>query len=178
MAVNSFILRAYLPLSLAFLGGDTEGPNRLLAKARRKLKTSLSRDRLDGDLKIQRGCQSLALVLPEHVLFLTEGNQLTPAGFVLLQRVGTFLKTSPFSEIRIVRPVDQSVMTGSPPGQVFQELAISKARATAIVQQLQAAGVDVQKLSAEWGAHVQPVVAKVTPLGRQKNHRLEIVLQR
>ena len=73
--------------------------NRLLTKAQRTLKTSLSRDvrdMADGDLSIQRGYESLALSCRNRCRSGTEGDALTPAGFTLAQQLGAFLKAAPF----------------------------------------------------------------------------------
>ena len=103
----------------------------------------------DGAYRIERGNELLALVVPEQVLFQTEGDELTPTGLLLARQLGTFLNAWSFDEIRVVGPVDLSVIVGSLAGQFLQKLAASRSRAMAVVRSLQESGVDAAKLSAD-----------------------------
>jgi hypothetical protein len=93
------------------------------------------------------------------------------------QQLGTFFMTASFGEIRVVGPIDWAGMPGNVPGRCAQELAISRAWATAPVLQLQENGGKAAKLSAEWYGHIQPVVTRVDQIGRQTIYRQEIVLE-
>jgi hypothetical protein len=93
------------------------------------------------------------------------------------QQLGTFFMTASFGEIRVVRPIDWAGTSGNSPGRCAQELALSRAWATAPVLQLQENGVEAAKLSAEGYGHIQPVVTRVAEIGRQTIYRLEIVLE-
>lgn len=131
----------------------------------------------DGAYRIERGNEVLALVVPERVLFQTEGDELTSTGLLLTRQLGAFLKAASFDEIHVVGPVDPSVIAGSLAGQFLQKLAASRSRAMAIVRSLQESGVDAAKLSAEWYGHMTSVATKAAQISRQENHRLEIIIE-
>ena len=163
-----------------------DSPREQLLKAQQELETMVKMTIADGAYRIVLRYKLLALIVPERVLFLTDGNKLTPEGLLLVQQLGAFLKTAPFGTIRIVGHDDQRVMRGSSKHSVQQQdvsntgtkdLMRAKARATAIAQGLEEHGVDTTKLSPEWYANLRLIGADEPDVGYQSNRRVEIILE-
>lgn len=100
-----------------------------------------------------------------------------PAGQAALQEIGEILKTVSDKQIRIEGHTDRMPIGPSLKGQYADNLALSKARAHAIVRYLaEEGGVDQANLLVAGHGDTKPVASNSTEEGRKQNRRIEIVL--
>jgi chemotaxis protein MotB len=114
-------------------------------------------------------------LLTDKVLFDTGQATLKPQSHSVLGRIAALLHA------RFQGPIQVEGYTDNVPihsGQFPSNWELSTARATSVVRYLIGQGVVDQNLSAAGYADLHPVAANGTDLGRSRNRRVEIVLQR
>ena len=109
------------------------------------------------------------MVLPD-LDFATGSTELGAGPFASLARLADFLKAQPGMRVALVGHTDTV-------GGLEPNIAISRARARSVRQRLiEALGVDPARLDAEGMGYLSPIASNLTPEGRDRNRRVEVVL--
>lgn len=121
----------------------------------------------DSDLMAQ--LQANGHVQIVGVDFETGGSQLAGASAPALDQIAEMLKQNKGFDIEIVGHSDNQ-------GSQNANIALSRNRATSVLEALVARGVERKRMEA-WGVgYIAPLVSNATPEGRARNRRVEIVL--
>ncbi|NNM61801.1 MAG: DUF4892 domain-containing protein [Steroidobacteraceae bacterium] len=102
--------------------------------------------------------------------FATDSAQLTAESASTLARMVAFMNAKPTLKVYIVGNTDDN-------GTLAHNLALSRARAQAVVEALVARGIPAARMAAEGIASFSPVTSNHTAMGRAKNRRVELVEQ-
>src|SRR4051794_39121003 len=115
-------------------------------------------------------------LLTDDVLFDSGDARLKPGSYQLLTEIGQLLR----SEVK--RPTVVEGHTDSVPisggGLYPSNWELSTARATSVVRYLIDHGAHAGRLSAAGYAYTKPIASNTTEIGRHRNRRVEIVVQR
>ena len=103
------------------------------------------------------------------LVFASGKGALEPGDYPSLQEVADFLKATPKARIALVGHTDAS-------GSLAANIAVSKARASAVRQALIALGADGDRIEAEGVGYLSPRASNQTPEGRAQNRRVEVLL--
>jgi outer membrane protein OmpA-like peptidoglycan-associated protein len=87
-----------------------------------------------------------------------------------LQEVAKMLRANPSVKVWVVGHTDNV-------GTADSNVALSNARAAAVVQALVAAGIDARRLTPHGDGPFAPVASNTTEEGRARNRRVELVAQ-
>ena len=126
-----------------------------------------------GEVTIAEMDQGLARdghVALRGIHFATDSAQITTESDSALARMAAFMKAKPALNVYIVGNTDDN-------GTLAHNLALSRARAQAVVEALVARGIPVARMAAEGIASFSPVASNHTATGRAKNRRVELVAQ-
>lgn len=138
-------------------------------RASRVLKHSVWRHKVDARVLKNR----MILRLPDTVLFDPGQAVLKQQDLSMLRRMAKLLAASP-GEVRVEGHTDTSPLPASSP---FQDpWSLSLARAASVLHVLEAEGVSRKRLSLAGYGPSRPISTEVTPFGRRKNRRVDIVL--
>ncbi|MBN8572386.1 MAG: flagellar motor protein MotB [Candidatus Kapaibacterium sp.] len=138
------------------------------------IKKSFEKFISNGTLTLERTPKGLALRLPEMLLFRSGSADLQPVGLILLDTLASL-----FQGVRkqfIIEghtdsmPIKRNYMYPS-------NLHLSSARALNVGYYLIQRGIDKSLCSAQAYGESQPLVPNNTEQGRQKNRRVEIILE-
>ncbi|HEX4672777.1 MAG TPA: OmpA family protein, partial [Solirubrobacteraceae bacterium] len=114
-------------------------------------------------------------VLTDQLLFASGQATLRTAGFPLLNEVAQLLNVDKSHPITVEGHTDNVPISSS---QYPSNWELSTDRATTVVRYLIAKGVNRERLGAVGYADLHPLASNATAVGRAKNRRVEIVLQR
>ena len=113
-------------------------------------------------------------VLTDKVLFDSGSAQLRPGADTLLDALARLLKTTVRNPIQVEGNTDNVPVSGQFP----TNWELSTARASAVVRDLIADGVNPDRLSATGYADRHPIATNATDAGRRRNRRVELVVIR
>jgi chemotaxis protein MotB len=139
-----------------------------------QLKTEVS----EGQIAIQQYEDKLTLNVAEKIFFDSGSAALKPGGREVLRKVGNILKGLTGKVIRVEGHTDNVPIAPTLRATYPTNWELSAARATTVVRFLQEfAGVPPQMLVAAAYGEYRPIAPNDTPANKQKNRRIEIVLQ-
>ena len=104
------------------------------------------------------------------IFFDTAKSELKPESQAAIQEVVKMLKGSPAMKVWVVGHTDNV-------GTAEANVALSNARAAAVVKALVAAGIEARRLTPHGDGPFAPVAANTTEDGRARNRRVELVAQ-
>jgi outer membrane protein OmpA-like peptidoglycan-associated protein len=134
-------------------------------------------DRQEAELRQQLGANvglvntgdRLVVTMPQDILFAVDSATLTGALQNDLRTVAASLNRYPNTTVNVVGHTDST-------GSASYNQALSERRASAVAAVLVGAGVAPQRVRAIGRGEDQPVASNLTPEGRQKNRRVEIII--
>jgi chemotaxis protein MotB len=121
----------------------------------------------------QRGL--VVRVLTDKLLFDSGSATLQPAGLPLLDEIGRLLNVDQKHPITVEGNTDNQPIESS---QFPSNWELSTDRASTVVRDLIAHGINEQRLSAAGYADLHPLASNATATGRARNRRVDIVLDR
>lgn len=124
----------------------------------------------------QRADGSTVIQLPEVILFDSGSAQLNSQSVAVLEDVAQAIESFEQYNIRVIGHSD-SLPVVSIRDIYPTNWELSSARASAAVRRLTELGIDPQRLSATGVADTQPQVAENDDASRQRNRRIEIILE-
>ncbi|MGB4787980.1 MAG: OmpA family protein [Lentibacter algarum] len=102
--------------------------------------------------------------------FETGSSDLGQGAFASLEALATYLRANPTRKVALVGHTDTV-------GSLSGNIALSKRRATSVMQRLASAhGIPAAQMEAEGMGYLSPVVSNLTDKGREANRRVEVVL--
>ena len=138
------------------------------------LAQSLKSEIQAGKIELSELKGKMTVKLKDKVLFSSGSAKLGKEGEAALEKVADTLKAVKGRMIRVEGHTDSDPVPADGPFASNWELSV--ARAMAVVNYLQAQGVDPMKLSAAGYGQYQPIAANDSPEHRSRNRRIEIVL--
>jgi len=143
-----------------------------------QLMGQLQKEVSEGQIAIQQYEDKLTLNVAEKIFFDSGSAELKPGGKEVLSKVGRIVKGLSDKVIRVEGHTD-NVPIAKPLQPTYPtNWELSAARATTVVRFLQEfAGVPPEMLVAAAFGEYRPLAPNDTPANRQKNRRIEIVLQ-
>jgi chemotaxis protein MotB len=143
-----------------------------------QLMSELQKEVSEGQIAIQQFEDKLTLNVAEKIFFDSGSAELKPRGEAVLVKVGHIVKGLTDKVIRVEGHTDNVPISKSLQATYPTNWELSAARATTVVRFLQEfAGVPPKMLAAAAFGEYRPIVPNDTPANRQKNRRIEIVLQ-
>jgi chemotaxis protein MotB len=137
----------------------------------------LEREIADGQIQVERMRGQLRVDMVDEILFDSGEAALSPAGREVLQKLASVLAGSD-RQIRVQGHTDDVPIAGRLAQTYPTNWELSAARAVNVVRFLQdGANLDPTHLSASALSQYRPRVANDGPEGRQKNRRIEILLE-
>lgn len=152
-----------------------------LERARKELSDALGTQISSGDVLIQERKGELVIDVSDRLLFDSGETEINDAGKTLLREVAkTMRRLSPAQVFRVGGHTDtQRIVTPKLAERYPTNWELSTARASNVVRFLQEDGrVPGNQLIAAGFSQYRPVSTNQSDAGRQKNRRIEIVLQR
>jgi chemotaxis protein MotB len=138
----------------------------------------LQKEVSEGQIAIQRYEDKLTLNVAEKIFFDSGSAELKPTGKEVLRKVGNILKGLTDKVIRVEGHTDNVPIAPSLRAIYPTNWELSAARALTVVRFLQEfTGVPPQMLVVAAYGEYRPIALNDTPANRQKNRRIEIVLQ-
>ena len=119
---------------------------------------------------LKKGLEAEGKVALYGLTFDTGKATIKPESAAQLDAMASVLKANAALKVYIVGHTDNQ-------GALDANLALSKARAQAVVDALAASGVDARRLSAAGVANWAPVASNANEAGRARNRRVEMVVQ-
>jgi len=138
------------------------------------LAQSLKKEISDGKIELSELKGKMTVKMKDKILFASGSALLGKEGQAALDKVAGALKEVKGKIIRVEGHTDNDPV--DPKGNFPSNWQLSLARALAVVQHLQQAGVDPGMLSAAGYGEFHPLVANDTPAHKSQNRRIEIVL--
>jgi chemotaxis protein MotB len=129
-----------------------------------------------GQVTISELKGKLTANMVDAILFDSGKAEIKPEGLVVLGKVIEILKSVDDKAIRIEGHTDTMPITGSLAQRYPTNWELSAARAINVARYLQKQAIDPALLSAAGFGEFKPVADNMTPEGRAKNRRIEIVL--
>jgi len=137
----------------------------------------LQQEIADGQIQVERMRGQLRVDMVDEILFDSGEASLKPAGKEVLEKLASVLAGSD-RQIRVQGHTDDVPITGRLAQTFPTNWELSAARAVNVVRFLQdGASLDPAHLSASALSQYRPRVANDGPDGRQKNRRIEILLE-
>ena len=147
-----------------------------LAKVQQTVNTYAAEHGISNSLQTIPTEQGLVIrLLADKLLFAPGSAVLRPAGIPIVNEVATLLRTELPNAIRVEGNTDSQPISTA---QFHSNWELSAARAAAILEQLNTAGVAASRLSLTGYADQRPVASNATPAGRSANRRVDIVVLR
>jgi chemotaxis protein MotB len=129
-----------------------------------------------GKLQISFRRGRMIVELPAAVLFASGKAELSPEGRQALQEIAKILRKVPGKRF-IVGGHTDDVPIGKATGDYSSNWSLSAARAVTVTESLIAAGLRANHLVAAGYGEYDPIASNAGERGRQKNRRMEIVLE-
>jgi chemotaxis protein MotB len=143
-----------------------------------QLMSQLQKEVSEGQVAIQQYEGKLTVNVAEKIFFDSGSAELKPGGKEVLSKVGHIVKGLTDKVIRVEGHTDNVPISKSLRSTYPTNWELSAARATTVVRFLQEqAGVPPKMLVAAGFGEYQPIAPNNTPENKQKNRRIEIVLQ-
>ncbi len=145
---------------------------RVLDDTKKTIETNLNEQISKKLFEIETTNDRLRMVIQDTILFNPGSIVINNKGKNILQKIAASVKENPDQHIRVEGHTD----TASNKNNQINHWELSAARAIAVIQYLEGAGLDPSKLSAvAFGAN-RPVATNDTETGRLQNRRIELVL--
>lgn len=145
---------------------------RVLDDTKKTIETNLKEQIAKKLFEIEATNDRLRMVIQDTILFNPGSMNINDKGKSVLQKIAASVKENPDQHIRVEGHTDNDL----PKNAKFNNWELSAARAIAVIQYLEAAGLEPSKLSAvAFGAN-RPVATNDTETGRLQNRRIELVL--
>lgn len=122
-----------------------------------------------SELKARETERGWVLTMRNDLLFDSGQATLKPGGHKALETLATFMRQDPGREIAIEGFTDSS-------GSAEANRRLSEARAAAVKQALVSQGIEAHRIDARGFGPAFPVASNETPVGRQLNRRVEVVI--
>src|SRR3989449_4716115 len=129
-----------------------------------------------GQVTISELKGKLTVNMVEAILFDSGKAEVKPEGLVVLGKVIEILKTVTDKSIRIEGHTDNQPIVGTLTQRYPTNWELSAGRAINVARYLEKQGIEAANLSSAAFGEFKPVADNVTPEGRAKNRRIEIVL--
>jgi chemotaxis protein MotB len=129
-----------------------------------------------GKLQISFRRGRMIVELPAAVLFASGKAEVSPEGRQALQEIAKILRKVPGKRF-IVGGHTDDVPIGKGSGDYTSNWSLSAARAVTVTEALIAAGLRANHLVAAGYGEYDPIASNASERGRQKNRRMEIVLE-
>jgi chemotaxis protein MotB len=130
-----------------------------------------------GQVTITRLADRLSVSVVDRILFPSGEAEITPAGLLLLARVGNVLKNAGKQVIRVEGHTDSVPISERLAGKFSTNWELSTARASNVVRFLQEnVAIDPARLEAVGLSEFHPVASNASVKGRSQNRRIEIAL--
>lgn len=136
-----------------------------LDKQAAELRTQLSND----GITITNAGDRLIVSLPQDITFATNSSTVTPSLRADIGRVAQNLLRYPDSNVQVIGHTDST-------GEATYNLGLSLQRANAVADILQSGGVGYNRINTFGKGEEQPLASNLTPEGRARNRRVEIVV--
>jgi outer membrane protein OmpA-like peptidoglycan-associated protein len=130
----------------------------------------LRRDLDNPDVGIVNTGESLIVTMPQDILFDTASAALRPDLQADLRKVAANLLRYPDTTVEVIGHTDST-------GTAAYNADLSQRRAAAVASVLINAGVPAARVSAVGRGETMPVATNLTPEGRAKNRRVELVIR-
>lgn len=135
------------------------------------------KDEMDKKLiDVQRQGQRITVNVSDQVLFDSGRAEVKPAGQAALDKIAKVLAGVKDRRVDIEGHTDNLKITGELARVFPSNWELSAIRATHVVRYLEGKGVDPAHMAAVGKSEFRPVGSNATPVGRQVNRRIEIVL--
>ena len=131
----------------------------------RELRQSLAND----SITIVNTGDRLILSFPNDLTFATDSAAISPAVQADLRQVAGSLVRYPNSTVQVIGHTDSD-------GDASYNQGLSERRANAVADQIQAGGVPYHRLRIIGLGEEQPVASNLTPEGKARNRRVEVVI--
>ncbi|MBF0182071.1 MAG: flagellar motor protein MotB [Magnetococcales bacterium] len=146
----------------------------VLVRLKEKLEVILENNTDAGEAELIALDEGFIMRVSRDKLLAPDGHTLRPEAKPMLLQIANLVRDLP----NLVR-VEGHTGDDQPPKPHANNWERSAFEAAVVVQFLATEGnIDPQKLEVRGRAHTVPVVSNATPTGRNKNHRLEILLSR
>ncbi len=136
-----------------------------LDKQEAELRQSISNDRI----AIVNTGDRLILLLPDDLTFATDSSALTASMRADLLKVADSLVRYPNSTVQVIGHTDSE-------GDAAYNQALSERRASVVADQIRAGGVPYNRIRTIGRGEEEPVASNLTPEGKERNRRVEIVI--
>ncbi|TDK43931.1 OmpA family protein [Antarcticimicrobium luteum] len=155
----------------AVLGGATLGAivGAGIGESLDRQEAELRRDLSSDGITITNTGDRLIVSLPNDITFATDSFEVRPALRSDLNRVAAHLQRYPDMTVRVVGHTDSD-------GDAAYNIGLSKRRANAVADILQANGVSYARLSTIGRGEEEPIASNLTEEGKARNRRVEIVM--
>jgi len=127
-------------------------------------------------IEVKRQGQRITVNVSDQVLFDSGRADVKPGGQVALDKIAKVLSKVDDRRIDIEGHTDNLQITGELARTFPSNWELSAIRATNVVRYLEAKGVAPKRMAAVGKSQFRPVSTNATPVGRQANRRIEIVL--
>jgi chemotaxis protein MotB len=127
-----------------------------------------------GKLQVEVREGRMLVKLPDNILFDPGKTALKPEGKDAIRQVAAVLKDVQNRNFQVAGHTDNVPIKST---KFASNWELSSARALEVVRLMTDEGLDARRVSAAGYADTQPVAPNDTPPGREKNRRIEIVLQ-
>lgn len=150
----------------AVVGGAAGGIiGNQLDKQEAELRAQLAND----GITIANAGDRLIVSLPQDITFATDSFAIRPSLRADLDRVAANLLRYPNSTVQVIGHTDSD-------GDAAYNVGLSRNRANAVADVLQAGGVPFERLQIIARGESQPIASNLTPEGKALNRRVEIVI--
>jgi chemotaxis protein MotB len=144
-----------------------------------QLMSQLQKEVGEGQVAIRQYEDKLTVNVAEKIFFDSGSAELKPGGKEVLGKLGNVVKGLTDKVIRVEGHTDNVPISKSLRATYPTNWELSAARATTVVRFLQEfAGVPAEMLMAAAFGEYRPIAPNDTPANKQKNRRIEIVLQK
>jgi chemotaxis protein MotB len=140
-----------------------------------QLTRSLKKEIAEGNIQVQNLKGKMLVRLSERILFRSGSAAINREGKLALDKVAESFKTLTGKSVIVTGFTDDVPVNPETTG-FASNWELSTGRALSVVRYLQSKGVDPRMLGAAGGGEYHPVAPNDTPVGRQQNRRIEIVL--
>jgi chemotaxis protein MotB len=127
-------------------------------------------------IEVKRKGQRITVNVSDQVLFDSGRAEVKLGGQAALDKIAGILSKVADRRIDIEGHTDNFKITGELARTFPSNWELSAVRATNVVRYLEAKGVDPRRMAAVGKSEFRPVSSNATPVGRQANRRIEIVL--
>ncbi len=140
------------------------------------LEATFAKEREANQVKIEMMKSGVKVNLANDILFPSGSAKLNEMGIEVLTRAAAELKESPYQTV-VAGFTDDVQISGALMAKYPSNWELAGARAASVVRLLEKEGVPSSQLLAISFGENSPVESNVTPEGRSKNRRIEIILR-